>query len=79
MRVRRALPLSPQSDSNMAIDYFTQTGQDIKNARADLKKLADDLELSLYTYEKYGKDFVKSCNLSPDSFIQMAIQLAFFR
>ncbi|OQR74564.1 carnitine O-acetyltransferase-like [Tropilaelaps mercedesae] len=52
---------------------------DIDKACADLKTLTDDLDLKLYSYEKYGKNFVKSCNLSPDSFIQMAIQLAFFR
>ncbi|XP_022693330.1 carnitine O-acetyltransferase-like isoform X1 [Varroa jacobsoni] len=52
---------------------------DIEKARSDLKTLTNDLELNLYSYEKYGKDFVKSCNLSPDSFIQMAIQLAFYR
>ncbi|XP_003740711.1 carnitine O-acetyltransferase [Galendromus occidentalis] len=54
-------------------------GQDIQVARNDLKKLVDNLELSLETYGKYGKDFVKSCGLSPDSYIQMAIQLAFYR
>lgn len=56
-----------------------QIEDDIEKARSDLKTLTNDLELNLYSFEKYGKDFVKSCNLSPDSFIQMAIQLAFYR
>lgn len=56
-----------------------QIGQDVQEAKTELKKLVDNLELTLYTYGKYGKDWVKSCNLSPDSFIQMAIQLAFYR
>ena len=48
-------------------------------ANEDLAKLTSDLNLKLYSYEGYGKDFVKKCRLSPDSFIQMAIQLAFFK
>nr|XP_015925085.1 carnitine O-acetyltransferase isoform X2 [Parasteatoda tepidariorum] len=56
-----------------------ETVQDIEEAEKDLKSLVDDLEMSCFTFEAYGKDFIKSQKLSPDSYIQMAIQLAYFK
>ncbi|XP_075543197.1 carnitine O-acetyltransferase-like isoform X6 [Dermacentor variabilis] len=41
--------------------------------------LARDVDVIDHRFEDYGKDFVKSCRMSPDSFIQMAFQLSFFR
>lgn len=51
----------------------------IKKAASNLDKLANNLEVSAFTFNKFGKEFVKSQKLSPDSFIQMAIQYAFYR
>lgn len=42
-------------------------------------RLAADLELNCFTFGTFGKEFIKSQKLSPDSFIQMAMQLAFYR
>ncbi|KAA0203613.1 hypothetical protein HAZT_HAZT010619, partial [Hyalella azteca] len=41
--------------------------------------LVEDLEMTCFVYDKYGKTFMKAKGVSPDSFIQMAIQLAFYR
>lgn len=30
-------------------------------------------------FNTYGKDFIKSCNVSPDGFIQLALQLTYYR
>lgn len=35
--------------------------------------------MSAFTFRKYGREFIKSCSFSPDSFIQTAIQAAFYR
>ncbi|GBL97676.1 Carnitine O-acetyltransferase [Araneus ventricosus] len=56
-----------------------ETMKDIEEAENDLQSLLDDLEMSCFTFETYGKDFIKSQKLSPDSYIQMAIQLAFYK
>ncbi|GIX71218.1 carnitine O-acetyltransferase [Caerostris darwini] len=56
-----------------------ETMKDIEEAENDLQILVNDLEMSCFTYETYGKDFIKSQRLSPDSYIQMAIQLAFYK
>ncbi|CAL1270555.1 unnamed protein product [Larinioides sclopetarius] len=56
-----------------------ETMKDIEEAENDLQSLVDDLEMSCFTFETYGKDFIKSQKLSPDSYIQMAIQLSFYK
>lgn len=42
-------------------------------------RLVEDLDFYVYRYTNYGKDFIKSCKYSPDAYIQMALQLAYYR
>lgn len=51
----------------------------IEEAKQHLKNIVDDLDMSCFTFQPFGKNFIKSQKLSPDSFIQMAFQLAFYR
>jgi hypothetical protein len=30
-------------------------------------------------FDDYGKGFIKRCNVSPDAYVQMALQLAYYR
>lgn len=41
--------------------------------------LLNDVDLRIYVHGAYGKGFMKECRVSPDAFIQMALQLAYFR
>ena len=41
--------------------------------------LANDVDLHLLMFDMYGKGFMKKCRVSPDAYIQMALQLAYFR
>nr|CAH7723878.1 unnamed protein product [Callosobruchus chinensis] len=41
--------------------------------------LVDNLDMASFQFKCFGKNFVKAHQLSPDSFVQMAIQLAFYR
>ncbi len=42
-------------------------------------RLVDDLNLTVLDFTDFGKEFIKSQKVSPDSFVQLAIQLAFYR
>lgn len=48
---------------------------DIQNARSDFDKTVSGLNLHYIEYPKLGKDFIKKQKLSPDSFMQLAIQV----
>uniref|UniRef100_A0A1B6CIN1 carnitine O-palmitoyltransferase n=1 Tax=Clastoptera arizonana TaxID=38151 RepID=A0A1B6CIN1_9HEMI len=41
--------------------------------------LLNDVDLRIYVHDAYGKGFMKECRVSPDAYIQMALQLAYFR
>lgn len=56
-----------------------ETMQHIAEAELDLENLVNDLEMSCFSFELFGKDFIKSQKMSPDSFIQIAIQLAYYK
>lgn len=51
----------------------------IDQAKKDLDKQVKDLDLTVAKFTDYGKNFPKSVKLSPDSYIQTAFQLAFYR
>ncbi|XP_039365912.1 carnitine O-palmitoyltransferase 1, brain isoform isoform X2 [Mauremys reevesii] len=41
--------------------------------------LADDVDFHTFAFKDFGKGLIKKCRTSPDSFIQLALQLAHFR
>ncbi|XP_049885922.1 carnitine O-palmitoyltransferase 1, liver isoform [Pectinophora gossypiella] len=43
------------------------------------QKLLNDVDLRILHYTKYGKGFMKSCRVSPDAFIQLVLQLSYYR
>ncbi|KAI4470726.1 carnitine o-acyltransferase [Holotrichia oblita] len=51
----------------------------IEHAVENAQKLINDLDLHVFAYRQYGKGFIKTCKVSPDAFIQMAIQLTYYR
>ncbi|XP_017874631.1 PREDICTED: choline O-acetyltransferase, partial [Drosophila arizonae] len=48
-------------------------------AAKSVDRAIDNLDFYVYRYKGYGKNFVKSCQVSPDVYIQLALQLAYFK
>uniref|UniRef100_A0A3Q2PE91 Choline O-acetyltransferase n=1 Tax=Fundulus heteroclitus TaxID=8078 RepID=A0A3Q2PE91_FUNHE len=44
-----------------------------------LQRLVNNLDMDVFTFEGYGKEFIKKQKMSPDAFIQVALQLAFYK
>lgn len=76
----KRLPSSQiDTPKKLKFNLSSDTLADIEEAERDLDMLINDLEMSCFQYQGFGKEFVKSQRLSPDSFIQIALQLAFYR
>ena len=41
--------------------------------------LVNDTDLKAFIFTDFGKKFMKSVNLSPDGFLQLAFQLAYYK
>lgn len=66
--------------------FSAEAEEAILGAKRTLQAAIDDFDLRIVTTADkciggpgYGKDFIKKCSVSPDAFIQMAMQLAYFR
>lgn len=52
---------------------------DIEKAKQNLNIMVHDLDVKVFVFKAFGKNFPKSEKLSPDAFIQVALQLAYYR
>lgn len=52
---------------------------DLLDAQKNAVKILSDVDLRVLMHDSYGKGFIKRLKVSPDAFIQMALQLAYFR
>ncbi|XP_042149487.1 carnitine O-acetyltransferase, partial [Ixodes scapularis] len=55
------------------------TLHDIEKAKSSHARYTGGTERLFYQFSNYGKKFIQSCNISPDGYTQMAVQLAAFR
>ncbi|KAH8402760.1 hypothetical protein KR215_009885, partial [Drosophila sulfurigaster] len=56
-----------------------QVQQRFTQAAITVDKAIDNLDFYVYRYKGYGKNFIKSCQVSPDVYIQLSLQLAHFK
>uniref|UniRef100_A0AAR2IYW3 Carnitine O-acetyltransferase n=1 Tax=Pygocentrus nattereri TaxID=42514 RepID=A0AAR2IYW3_PYGNA len=53
--------------------------KDIEKAKQNLNIMVHDLDVRVLNFSHYGRKCLKSFKTSPDAFIQMALQLAYYR
>lgn len=51
----------------------------IDHARTLIDNSIQNLDMYILKYTKFGRDFPKNIHISPDSFIQLSMQLAYYR
>ncbi|NXU37249.1 CLAT acetyltransferase, partial [Drymodes brunneopygia] len=51
----------------------------LASAAEKLQRAVENLDFISYKFEHYGKEFIKKQKISPDAYIQVALQLAFYR
>ncbi|RNA01008.1 carnitine O-acetyltransferase isoform X1 [Brachionus plicatilis] len=56
-----------------------QVKDQIKKSKETLNSQIDNLDLYVLNFDSFGKNFPKSQKVSPDAFVQIAFQLAFYR
>lgn len=56
-----------------------ETAQDLKDAEEFIERQVKNFDAKVFTFNDYGKESIKTFKMSPDAFIQQAVQLAYFR
>ncbi|XP_032997590.1 carnitine O-acetyltransferase-like isoform X2 [Lacerta agilis] len=73
-------PLIPlQLPKKLYFCFTPEIKRDIEHAKQNLDILITDLDISCFTYCRFGKELLKRLRLSPDSVLQVALQLAYYR
>eukprot|EP01097_Dermamoeba_algensis_P004217 TRINITY_DN2788_c0_g1_i1.p1 TRINITY_DN2788_c0_g1~~TRINITY_DN2788_c0_g1_i1.p1 ORF type:complete len:589 (-),score=136.73 TRINITY_DN2788_c0_g1_i1:505-2271(-) len=60
-------------------DFTPELSSLVHSAIKTVQEARDDLDLRIIVQDTFGKDFMKKCKLSPDAFVQMTLQVAFYR
>ena len=42
-------------------------------------RLCDDTDVEIFQFKEFGKNLMKTSKCSPDAFVQMTLQLAYYR
>ncbi|XP_017835182.2 carnitine O-acetyltransferase-like [Drosophila busckii] len=63
--------------------YFEPIGDCVdlwlSTAQRNMDKISERIKLHVFKFEDYGRCLIQSQGISPDSYLQMALQLAYFR
>ncbi|XP_068183862.1 choline O-acetyltransferase [Antennarius striatus] len=51
----------------------------ISNSADKLQRLVKNLDMNVHKFNDYGKEFIKEQKMSPDAYIQVSLQLAYYR
>ncbi|BFZ18019.1 hypothetical protein BsWGS_21058 [Bradybaena similaris] len=57
----------------------SQSLADIRTAKDDVDRMVEDFDLTVFSFGSFGRDFIKHQGMSPDAFIQLALQLTYYK
>ncbi|PWA25535.1 hypothetical protein CCH79_00020787, partial [Gambusia affinis] len=63
----------------LPFNVSAEVKRDIEAAKVSMDSLAQDLDMRVSVFGHFGKNVPKSHRMSPDAFIQVGLQLAFYR
>ena len=63
----------------LAFDISPVVRQDIADAIVKFNETVNSLDEELFQYHGYGKNLIKQFKVSPDAYVQMMIQLAYYK
>ncbi|KAK2176892.1 hypothetical protein NP493_633g01032 [Ridgeia piscesae] len=71
--------MSPPNPIKLQWEIPQECQEVIEESLERARDLLNDVDLHILTHDAYGKGFMKKCRTSPDAYIQMALQLAYYR
>ncbi|CAK9826557.1 Carnitine O-palmitoyltransferase 1, liver isoform [Anthophora retusa] len=70
---------TPPAPTRLQWDFNSKCIKAIEESHQVAWNLLNDLELRIYEHDAYGKGFMKVNSMSPDAYVQLALQLAYYR
>lgn len=69
----------PAVPAELSFDLTPVVRQEIELAKEKFQKTIDSLDEEVFQYYGYGKNLIKQFKVSPDAYVQMLIQLAYYK
>lgn len=69
----------PELPTVLPFDLSFQTKKDIAEAKVKFAATIDSLDQAVFQYYGYGKNLIKQFKVSPDAYVQMLMQLAYYK
>ncbi|XP_039309848.1 carnitine O-palmitoyltransferase 1, liver isoform-like isoform X1 [Solenopsis invicta] len=70
---------TPPAPTRLQWNLNTKCIEAIEQSYKVAYSILNDVELRVYLHDAYGKGLIKANSISPDGYIQMALQLAYYR